>query len=52
LRTWRQRARCWFLSTKQRRLMTLHFTRTESTFSYIEAMRAYIERHGTGRVQQ
>jgi hypothetical protein len=28
------------------RLMTLHFTQTESTFSYFEATRAYIERHG------
>ncbi|MEI6003485.1 ISNCY family transposase [Paraburkholderia bengalensis] len=28
------------------RLMTLHFTATESTFSYFEATRAYIERHG------
>jgi transposase len=27
-------------------LMTLHFTATESTFSYFEATRAYIERHG------
>jgi transposase len=27
-------------------LMTLHFTQTESTFSYFEATRAYIERHG------
>ena len=28
------------------RLMTLHFTQTESTFSYFEATRAYLERHG------
>ncbi|MFP3647628.1 ISNCY family transposase [Paraburkholderia sp. SIMBA_054] len=28
------------------RLMTLHFTATESTFSYFEATRAYVERHG------
>ncbi|MFP4826972.1 ISNCY family transposase [Paraburkholderia sp. BR10879] len=28
------------------RLMTLHFTPTESTFSYFEATRAYLERHG------
>jgi len=28
------------------RLMMLHFTQTESTFSYFEATRAYIERHG------
>ncbi|MFP3559955.1 ISNCY family transposase, partial [Paraburkholderia sp. SIMBA_049] len=28
------------------RLMTLHFTATESTFSYFEATRAYIKRHG------
>jgi transposase len=28
------------------RLMELHFTPTESTFSYFEATRAYIERHG------
>jgi transposase len=28
------------------RLMELHFTQTESTFSYFEATRAYIERHG------
>ncbi|MDG0023217.1 ISNCY family transposase [Trinickia sp. Y13] len=28
------------------RLMTLHFTATESTFSYFEATRAYIERYG------
>src|ERR1700727_2410223 len=27
-------------------LMMLHFTATESTFSYFEATRAYIERHG------
>ncbi|QBR03997.1 ISNCY family transposase [Paraburkholderia pallida] len=28
------------------RLMELHFTQTESTFSYFEATRAYLERHG------
>lgn len=28
------------------RLMMLPFTQTESTFSYVEATRAYIERHG------
>ncbi|WP_176055666.1 ISNCY family transposase, partial [Paraburkholderia caribensis] len=28
------------------RLMQLHFTATESTFSYFEATRAYLERHG------
>ena len=28
------------------RLMTLHFTATESTFSYYEATRAYLARHG------
>ncbi|MBC8726705.1 ISNCY family transposase [Paraburkholderia sp. 31.1] len=28
------------------RLMALHFTATESTFSYFEATRAYIEQHG------
>ncbi|CAB3805765.1 ISNCY family transposase ISBcen27 [Paraburkholderia fynbosensis] len=28
------------------RLMMLHFTATESTFSYFEATRAYIEQHG------
>ncbi|OUL74541.1 ISNCY family transposase [Paraburkholderia hospita] len=28
------------------RLMVLHFTATESTFSYYEATRAYLERHG------
>jgi transposase len=28
------------------RLMQLHFTASESTFSYFEATRAYIERHG------
>nr|WP_284504603.1 ISNCY family transposase [Caballeronia sp. ATUFL_M1_KS5A] len=28
------------------RLMQLHFTQTESTFSYFEATRAYLERHG------
>ncbi|MFX1672356.1 ISNCY family transposase [Paraburkholderia sp. A2WS-5] len=28
------------------RIMHLHFTATESTFSYFEATRAYLERHG------
>src|SRR5260370_37181270 len=28
------------------RLMALHFTATESTFSYFEATRAYLERYG------
>ncbi|WP_410836496.1 hypothetical protein [Paraburkholderia sp. SIMBA_030] len=28
------------------RLMALHFTATESTFSYFEATRRYLERHG------
>ena len=28
------------------RLMALHFTATESTFSYVEATRAYLERYG------
>ena len=28
------------------RLMTLHFTATESTFSYFEATRGYLEQHG------
>jgi len=28
------------------RLITLHFTATESTFSYFEATRQYIEAHG------
>src|SRR3954447_25853430 len=28
------------------RLMALHFTATESTFSYFEVTRAYLERHG------
>ncbi|NTZ88782.1 ISNCY family transposase [Burkholderia metallica] len=28
------------------RLMMLHFTQTESTFSYFEATRTYLERHG------
>jgi hypothetical protein len=28
------------------RLMALHFTATESTFSYFEAMRAYLDPHG------
>src|SRR6202012_298373 len=28
------------------RIMALHFTATESTFSYFEATRAYLEQHG------
>jgi hypothetical protein len=28
------------------RLMALHFTATESTFSYFEVTRAYLEQHG------
>ena len=31
------------------RLMYLHFTETESTFSYFEATRGYIERYGKPR---
>ncbi|BCQ27511.1 hypothetical protein NK8_57000 (plasmid) [Caballeronia sp. NK8] len=35
-----------FIDDATSRLMLLHFTRSESTFSYFEATRAYIERHG------
>jgi hypothetical protein len=35
-----------FIDDATSRLMTLHFTATESTFSYFEATRAYLERHG------
>jgi hypothetical protein len=35
-----------FIDDATGRLMALHFTATESTFSYFEAMRAYLEQHG------
>ena len=35
-----------FIDDATSRLMTLHFTATESTFSYFEATRQYIEQHG------
>ncbi len=35
-----------FINDATSRLMALHFTATESTFSYFEATRAYIECHG------
>jgi transposase len=35
-----------FIDDATSRLMTLHFTATESTFSYFEATRLYIEQHG------
>jgi hypothetical protein len=35
-----------FIDDATGRLMTLHFTATESTFSYFEAMRKYLEAHG------
>src|SRR6202795_911743 len=35
-----------FIDDATSRLMTLHFTTTESTFSYFEATRAYLERYG------
>ena len=35
-----------FIDDATSRLMTLHFTATESTFSYFEATRKYIEAHG------
>jgi hypothetical protein len=35
-----------FIDDATSRLMTLHFTATESTFSYFEATRQYIETHG------
>jgi hypothetical protein len=35
-----------FIDDATSRLMTLHLTATESTFSYFEATRLYIEQHG------
>ncbi|MFC0696083.1 ISNCY family transposase [Paraburkholderia humisilvae] len=35
-----------FIDDATSRLMGLHFTATESTFSYFEAARAYLEQHG------
>jgi Helix-turn-helix domain len=35
-----------FVDDATSRLMMLHFTVTESTFSYFEAMRAYLDQHG------
>jgi len=35
-----------FVDDATSRLMALHFTATESTFSYFEAMRAYLDQHG------
>ena len=35
-----------FIDDATSQLMTLHFTATESTFSYFEATRKYIEAHG------
>jgi transposase len=35
-----------FIDDATSRLMQLHFTYSESTFSYFEALRAYLERHG------
>jgi hypothetical protein len=35
-----------FVDDATSRLMMLHFTATESTFSYFEATRGYLERHG------
>ncbi|GAB2872793.1 hypothetical protein GCM10027093_05410 [Paraburkholderia jirisanensis] len=35
-----------FIHDATRRLMTPHFTATESTFSYFEAIRTYLQRHG------
>ncbi|MFC7519089.1 ISNCY family transposase [Herbaspirillum sp. GCM10030257] len=35
-----------FIDDATSRLMHLHFTYSESTFSYFEAARAYLERHG------
>ncbi|CAG4929027.1 ISNCY family transposase [Paraburkholderia saeva] len=35
-----------FIDDATSRLMALHFTATESTFSYFEAMRGYLEQHG------
>jgi len=38
-----------FIDDATSRLMTLHFTATESTFSYFEATRQYLEQHGKPR---
>lgn len=35
-----------FVDDATSRLMALHFTATESTFSYFEATRAYLQQHG------
>ncbi|MBK4737366.1 ISNCY family transposase [Noviherbaspirillum pedocola] len=35
-----------FIDDATSRLMQLHFTYSESTFSYFEALRTYLERHG------
>lgn len=35
-----------FVDDATGRLMTLHFTATESTFSYFEVTRAHLEQHG------
>ncbi|MGF6880406.1 hypothetical protein OKW35_009940 [Paraburkholderia sp. MM5477-R1] len=35
-----------FIDDATSRLMALHFSATESTFSYLEAMRSYLEQHG------
>lgn len=35
-----------FIDDATSRLMTLHFTQSESTFSYFEAMQRYLEAHG------
>jgi transposase len=35
-----------FIDDATSRLMQLHFTYSESTFSYFDAIRAYLERHG------
>ena len=35
-----------FIDDATGRLMALHFTATESTFSYFEATRHYLEQHG------
>ncbi|WP_024905515.1 ISNCY family transposase [Robbsia andropogonis] len=35
-----------FIDDATSRLMTLHFTQTESTFSYFEAMQRYMDEHG------
>jgi hypothetical protein len=39
-------ARLVYVDDATSQLMALHFTATESTFSYFEATRAYIEQHG------